>query len=216
MKLELSNEEIHLLPEKAFYWPKEKILGLSDVHIGKAESLQSFGIPIPSGPHLEDLANLEKLIEKTQAKSVFVLGDWIHQKNSWSPNILKDLDTFFNKHKNLNWTLLIGNHERGSIEYLKKYPFKIIEDAYAKPPFLFTHGHLQARAENLFQIQGHIHPVIRIKEGSTRLRLPCFVLDQNSLTLPSFGSLTGGYEVSHQKNRRFFATAEKTVFEVPY
>lgn len=216
MKLEIIKEEIHLLPEKAFFWPKEEMIGLSDVHLGKAESLQDYGIPVPSGSHLEDLTTIGKLIERTKANKVFILGDLIHQKNSWTTNIVSDLTSFFKNYKKINWTLLIGNHEKGSIEYLKQFPIQLIENDFEYFPFLLTHGHNNSeKKKHLFRIQGHVHPVIQIRDGSTKLRLPCFVLEKNSLTLPSFGTLTGGFEVAKTKGRRMFATTNESVLEIP-
>lgn len=82
MKLDLNNEAVELLPEKAFYWAQENILAFADVHIGKAESLQKLGIPMPTGPHLEDLARIDRMIKKTRAKRIFMLGDFIHSRTS--------------------------------------------------------------------------------------------------------------------------------------
>ncbi len=64
-------------------------------------------------------------------------------------------------------------------------------------------------------MEGHTHPVIRVRKGSTRLRLPCFVLDENKLTLPSFGAWTGGFEIQQAAHRKIFAIANFDVFEVP-
>lgn len=213
MKLNIEHEEIHFLAQKAFYWPKEKLLGLSDLHIGKAESLQKAGLPIPSGSHLNDLNRLANLISATQAQNVFILGDFIHQKSSWTENIQFDLKDFFKNHQKINWSLLIGNHDKGSKNFLSSLPFEIFENDTQKGPFLFTHGHSQKEGK-VFTVQGHIHPVIRIDEGSTKLRLPCFVLSPMSLVIPSFGELTGGYEITPKRKDRIFAVAGKEIFEI--
>lgn len=215
MNVTLANEEIELLPEKAFYWKKESLLGFSDVHLGKAESLQSYGIPVPSGSHHEDLKKISNLIEKTNAKKIVILGDFIHQKNSWTAELLNDLKLFFKAHDHVEWILLIGNHERGSISQLQQLPFHIVENDLNIGPFLLTHGHTQDAAAKNFQIQGHVHPVVKLEQGSTRLRLPCFVVCENSLTLPSFGSLTGGYEMKPNPKQKVYAVTSSSVFFVP-
>ena len=213
MKLNIEHEEIHFLAEKAFYWPKEKLLGLSDLHVGKAESLQKLGLPIPSGTHLNDLNRLSQLIKFTHAERVFILGDFIHQRSSWAENIQSDLKGFFSTHHYVEWNLLVGNHDKTSIPLLKNFPFKLFDRETQIGPFLFTHGHSKYEGK-VFTIQGHIHPVIRIDEGSTKLRLPCFVLRPMSLVIPSFGELTGGYEITPHKKDRIFAVAGKEIFEV--
>ena len=215
MKITARGEEIHLLPEKAFFWPKEKILGFSDVHLGKAESFQKMGIPLPSGEHLEDLENISNLIESTGATRVFILGDLVHAKSSWTENIERSLDQFFEKHKLIEWNLLLGNHERGSLKKLEGFPIQLMPEHHRIGDIIFSHGHLEMNeGESAFQIAGHVHPVTVLHEGSVRLRLPCSVFEEDYLILPSFGKLTGGYEVRNKKNQRLFAVAGSEVFEV--
>ncbi len=65
MKLNIAHEEFELLWQKAFFWPKESVLGLSDIHIGKAESFQKMGVPLPSGSHINDLVRISELVSQT-------------------------------------------------------------------------------------------------------------------------------------------------------
>ncbi len=220
MKITVQNEDLHLLSKKAFFWPREKILGFSDVHLGKAESFQQWGVPLPSGEHQQDLANISSLIHETEATRVFILGDLVHHKSSWTENIHRDLTDFFQKHSSTEFNLLLGNHERGSIPELKNYPLELMPEDHQIGKIRMSHGHEAGhfkpdQKESSFQICGHIHPVVLIREGSVRLRLPCFVLGENSLILPSFGTLTGGFEIKPKKDQRIFAVAGPEVFEVP-
>ncbi len=214
MILELANEEIFLDHERALAWPDQKILALSDVHLGKAESFQAAGIPLPSGDHLEEFQRLETLIAKHGIQKVFILGDLIHQKTSWSADLLKDLKDFFNRNNMIEWHLLIGNHERGSMEFLKQLPLKLHEEDLEISPFVFTHGHKQHES-SLFEIRGHIHPRIQLKQGPLSLNLPCFWLEKNRFTLPSFGQMTGGFKIKAAKKDRVFGVGESSVFEIP-
>ena len=69
---------------------------------------------------------------------------------------------------------------------------------------------------NHFNICGHIHPVVKIPDGrNTSLRLPCYHLRENILTLPSFGSFTGGHVIKPNKADRFFVDHMGKVIEVP-
>jgi len=213
VKLQIENEDIELLSEKAFFWPRVSLLGLSDVHLGKAESFQSLGIPLPSAAHVEDLKNIEKLVKKTNPKKVIILGDWIHHRSGWTPELQEELKGFFARQTAVEWTLLIGNHERGSLQQLAQFPMKLQEESLEVGPFLLTHGHLETKSQK-FQIQGHFHPVITLREGPLKMRLPCFVLQKKSLLLPSFGSLTGGHEFKTTAKDRVFAVTPSDVFEV--
>lgn len=213
MRISVMNESLELLPERAFLWRKRNLLGFSDVHLGKAESLQAMGVPVPSSVHQEDLDRMTALIQKHCIQEVLILGDWIHKKNSWTEDLLLKLHDFFQLHQNIKWTLLIGNHERGSMDYLKLFPLNIVEDELHLEPFTFSHGHTETQGE--FTIQGHVHPVVSLKEGPIRLRLPCFVLEEDSLLLPSFGTFTGGHEILRKNSQKVFAVTQKSIFEVP-
>ncbi|WP_295901970.1 ligase-associated DNA damage response endonuclease PdeM [uncultured Bdellovibrio sp.] len=213
MKITVANEDIELLPEKAFFWQAEHLLGISDVHLGKAESYQAAGVPLPSGNHRVDLERISYLIQKYHIEKVVVLGDWIHNKFSLSEVVVRDFREFFAVHEHVHWTLLLGNHEYGAHEILKGLPFHLVEEEIEMGPFLMTHGHKNPRS-HLFQIQGHTHPLVLLHEGPLRLKLPCFVLERKCLTVPAFGSLTGGYTVRPRAGSRIFAVSDSEVFEV--
>ncbi|WP_413557151.1 ligase-associated DNA damage response endonuclease PdeM [Bdellovibrio sp. HCB209] len=213
MIIQAAQQSIELLPEKAFVWKSEKLLGLSDLHLGKAESYQAAGVPLPSGGHREDLDRLSDLIHHHHIKKAVILGDWIHNRFSLSEFVVRDFLSFFAAHENVEWTLLLGNHEKGSDEILRNMPFHFVEEELTIGPFLMTHGHKNPHSP-LFQIQGHIHPIVNIHQGALRLKLPCFVLDSNSLTIPAFGSMTGGFTIKPQLNRRILAIGHGEIFEV--
>ena len=59
-------------------------------------------------------------------------------------------------------------------------------------------------------ICGHVHPVIRLQSAIDSLRLPCFYHEYplQRLTLPAFGSFTGGYEVTIGKGHTAYIMIE--------
>ncbi len=220
LSIEIRGETIHLLPEKAFYWPGARILGFSDLHLGKAESLQKFGIPLPSAVHSEDFRQIARLIETWQPEQIFILGDFIHQKNSWTDELFQSIGSFLTDYQHIRWTLILGNHERGSLPILEQLPMTLAKNSLEDAPFAFTHGHLELAtstsegASPLFAIEGHTHPVLSLSDGPLKLRFPCFELSEEHLLLPSFGVLTGGFEIPLLNKNRYFAVSEKDIFEV--
>ncbi|WP_413587067.1 ligase-associated DNA damage response endonuclease PdeM [Bdellovibrio sp. HCB274] len=213
MIIQAAQQSIELLPEKAFVWRAQHLLGLSDLHLGKAESYQHAGVPLPSGGHREDLDRLSDLIHRHSIRRVVILGDWIHNRFSLSEFVVRDFHSFFAAHPQVEWTLLLGNHEKGSHEILKNMPFHFVEEELAVGPFLMTHGHKNPNSP-LFQIQGHLHPVVNIHQGALRLKLPCFILERQALTIPAFGSMTGGFPVKASSSKRIFAIGHDEIFEV--
>lgn len=212
MTIDVAGETIILLPERAFFWPSRSLLGFSDVHLGKAHSLQRAGIPISAEAHREDLLTIASLVRKWQPSEIVILGDFIHQKDSWSDSLINQLHAFFREFAFICWTLILGNHERGSERFLKEFPIQIVREYLTLGPLTFTHGH-EKRSEG-FQIEGHVHPTVRLLSGPVKLRLPCFALEEGRLLLPSFGTLTGGFDITAGKNEKIFAITPKEVFEV--
>lgn len=213
MKVTIASETIEFLPERAFFWPTEKLLGFSDVHLGKVESYQKLGIPVPTGAHQEEFERIENLINKFHPKKILILGDWIHQKESWTQELFLAMKDFFESYQQIHWILLMGNHDRGSKAYFQQFPIEIADESYQIGPFLFTHGH-QPNTGKLFLIEGHVHPVITLRDGPLKMRFPSFVLSKDRLLIPSFGQLTGGFEIPKKSSNRIFAVTQKEVFEV--
>jgi DNA ligase-associated metallophosphoesterase len=211
LKISVCGEDLVLRPENALWWPSQSLLALSDVHLGKAQSLRREGINIPVESGTSDLAKLETLLTTTLAKRVLFLGDLIHHRDSWTPDFLERLADFFNFNDDIRWELILGNHERGSLKYLERLPLQISEDQKIGP-FTFTHGHKGSDGD--FSISGHVHPVVNLKKGPLQMRLRCFVLNEDQLILPSFGQWTGGFEIKPKQNSRIFAIAGADIFEI--
>lgn len=217
--LRFGGEDFHLLPDRALFWPRESVLVLSDVHLGKAETLQGLGIPIPAGDHLVDLDRIAVLLRATHATRVVILGDLIHQKRGLTDELLDLLHRFLSFMSSVDFTLILGNHERGAAEILSELPMRVLREDLRIGAVNFSHGHEHEEEEgpsgdeSLLTVQGHLHPVTTLKDGSTKLRLPCFWLSGNRLVLPSFGVLTGGMEIKPGRKDRVFVAAGDHVFE---
>ena len=70
--------ELHLLPERALWWPQGQTLFIADLHMGKAASYRALGQPVPGGTTQENLDRLSALIEKHSPQQVIFLGDFLH------------------------------------------------------------------------------------------------------------------------------------------
>ena len=74
----LAGESVELLAERAIHWPGGHTLFVADVHLGKAAAFRAGGVAIPRGATAHDLARLDGLIERTRARRLVVLGDFLH------------------------------------------------------------------------------------------------------------------------------------------
>ena len=210
-EINLFNNRLRLLDDKALYLPDEEALLVSDVHLGKAESFQSFGIPVSSQINAENLDRLRSLIQQTQAKNLFILGDLFHSKHSLVPEVLIGWDSFL-KETAAKVCLIVGNHDRRLVSALPPLSMDSQIDAVKVGSFLLSHEP-EVQHNAALNICGHIHPVVKLRSHTDSLRLPCFLLEkkQRRLTLPSFGEFTGGYEVILTENTCAYLACEGDV-----
>ena len=94
-----------------------------------------------------------------------------------------------------------GNHD-GDHQRSLPDSWKVHSNALELGPFVLLHQSSEEKDAD-FQICGHVHPCVKIGDGRDKLRLPCFALKSKLLLLPSFGELTGGYELLPQEWETF-------------
>ncbi|CAK6691350.1 ligase-associated DNA damage response endonuclease PdeM [Synechococcus sp. CBW1107] len=184
-------QRLELLAAKALWDPRQELLLLADLHLGKAETFQSHGIALPSDGDAGTLNALLTLAHRWRPREVVVLGDLIHSRIGLTTELRQKLRAL-PQLLGCPLRLIGGNHERGSwIEGLPQEP------ATARGGLWLSHGPEDlppAGSADLLHVCGHLHPVALIGDRSDRLRLPCFSFNPGGgrLVLPSFGQLTGG------------------------
>lgn len=210
LELNIGEAKLHLLPEKAIFIENQQTLLVADVHLGKSETFQNFGIPIPSYVNKLSLDRLQSLCYKLDAKHLIVLGDLFHSKYALSDEVLCLWQSFL---ANISTTvrLLIGNHDRHLIAQLNSSQLTCITHPIHMDCLILSHE--PCEQHGYLNLHGHLHPCVRIKTKLDDLRLPCFYLNRlkNSLTLPSFGEFTGGFEIELEENAIAYAIANDTV-----
>ncbi|MEB3199606.1 MAG: ligase-associated DNA damage response endonuclease PdeM [Synechococcaceae cyanobacterium] len=181
---------LELLAERAVRDPLQDLLLLADLHLGKAETFQAHGIPLPSDGDATDLGRLIALAQRWRPRQVIVLGDLIHGRLGLTPRLRQALREL-PQQLGCPLRLIGGNHERGS--WLEGLPQ---EPSLALGPLWLSHA--PEPRPGLLNVCGHVHPVACVGGGADRLRLPCFAFRraEDCLVLPAFGHLTGGHPCS--------------------
>lgn len=209
MRITHHGHEIDLLGERAVFLPKTSTLVLSDVHLGKATTFQSQGIPVPGGDDLNDLTRITRLLKSTKANQLVIAGDLLHSPFGTSPELVESLNKWLEQCP-ASMTLVCGNHDQRSF---RTHPMESVPDLEFDGLRII---HDPDEADDRPAICGHLHPVIRIREKPRRsLRSPCFWLHGNSLVLPSFGTFTGGHPIQPAEGDRVFAPFNEKVVELP-
>ena len=200
-----------LHPEAAVFLEETGDLVVADIHLGKAAAFRARGIPVPEGDTERDLVRLGNLVQETGARRLIVAGDLFHAPAGVTPEIEACVDAFLTK-LDVPLVLVGGNHDAK----LRRLPSGLASvPSFEAAGIRIVHDPADVEGPE-FHIAGHLHPVVRIKDGKrTSLRLPCFLLRGNLLVLPSFGSFTGGAAIDPQPGDRAFTPLRDRVVEVP-
>ena len=188
-EFKLGDASLTALPSGCLWWAAEKLLCVSDMHLGKSSRFarREGGLLPPFETH-ETLSRLADEIARLDPKRVICLGDSFDDLQALDEVEQSDLNALYSMIAGREWIWIEGNHEAGPTEisgtHLKEY---------AKGSIVFRHIY---ETSDQSQISGHYHPKGRIAAGGTARSAPCFVVDQTHAIMPAFGTYTGGLKVS--------------------
>lgn len=208
--LTVGQVQLRLLPQRAVYIESLKLLLVSDVHLGKAETFQQYGLPVSSQVNQATLQRLEALCTQYQPDGLWILGDLFHGREGMADGVIDAWLRFLHRTQ-VSAHLILGNHDRPLQDTLTQLSVECFVEAVEVEGVLFSHE--PEVDPTRLNICGHIHPCFRLSMGCDRLRLPCFHWQprQQRLTLPSFGEFTGGYNVTLAAGEMAYVVADGAV-----
>ena len=210
---EIAGERLVLLAERAAYWPARKTLFVADFHLGKAASFRAAGIPLPSGTTSENVERLGRAIDRTGARHVVFLGDFLHSAEGRAARTLERFGVWRAQRHSVALTVVRGNHDRKAGDPPGEWDVACIEEGEALGPFVLNHEPRPSAAG--YALAGHIHPAVRLSgDGDDSLRFPCFWFGKRHGVLPAFGAFTGSAVVRPRPGDRVFVIAEEEVVRV--
>ena len=177
----LNGQSLSALPSGALHWPAQNLLCVSDLHLGKSERMaRRGGALLPPYEVTDTLTKLDADIAAYNPKTVICLGDSFDDTAA--------AETLTEAHRlwllrlmaGRHWIWIAGNHD----------PAPLGLDGTDRAEFMLetlTFRHI-AEPGATAEISGHYHPKARIKSRSR----PCFLLGQNRLIMPAYGTYTGG------------------------
>lgn len=209
MNIQIKNQTLTLLSERALFWQNEQVLVLGDLHIGKVMHFRKNGIQVPATIVHEELERFVQLVHATQPKLIIIVGDLFHhQLNSewelWT-QMLKSIPK-------VPIRLVRGNHD-----VLPAYIFKAqqikVSTAYLSEPFVFTHEPLPNT--QYYNITAHVHPAVMLGgKAQQRLRIPCFYFTPEYAILPAFGAFTGTFVIQPAAADQVFGIANQSIIQL--
>jgi DNA ligase-associated metallophosphoesterase len=214
LPVQWAGELLHLLPERALWWPGASVLFIADLHIGKAATYRALGQPVPGGTTQQNLARLDALIASHAPRHIVFLGDFLHAAQARTAQVLAALEAWRATHAAIAMTLVRGNHDSRAGDPPVALAIDVVDEPFLLGPFACCH-HPQSHATH-FVLAGHLHPVCRLYgPGRDSVRLPCFASDARQAVLPAFGEFTGGWLMETAPQRRFYAVGGETVWALP-
>jgi DNA ligase-associated metallophosphoesterase len=210
--IEVGGEQLILLPQKAVFWPRERMLVIADIHFGKAAAFRSWGIPVPRGTTSENLHALDDLIMMTAAEHVLFLGDFLHARAAHAAGTQAAMLAWRQRRCELVLTLVRGNHDKHAGDPAEQLGIDLVDEPYTVGPLSFCH-HPDIAAPG-YVLAGHVHPVYVLATRFDALRLPCFVAGPQRMILPSFGSFTGGHALRPEADERIWVSSGEAVHSV--
>ena len=212
--LTIAGEEVRLLPERALFWPRACTLVVADVHWGKAATFRAAGIPIPGGTTGEDLARLDRAVQRTGARRLVVLGDLFHARaGRIATRTLATLRAWREQASRMEIQLIRGNHDRHAGDPPDDLRINCVNAPAFVPPFVLRHQ--PEPSPEGYTLAGHVHPGLVVSGPALqRERLPCFLVRPGVMLLPAFGSFTGSSPVYPESEDQAFVVADGEVLRV--
>lgn len=178
--LSLCGAALTALASGALWWPSERCLVVSDLHLGRSERYaRRAGALLPPYEVEETLARLDADIAATGARMVICLGDTFDDLQAAElsePHALWLARLMAGR----RWVLIEGNHDPGPVALGGEHRAEL-----TLGPLTFRHIAVPGAAG---EVSGHYHPKARIAGQARR----CFLADAARLILPAYGTFTGG------------------------
>ncbi|MFV2051696.1 ligase-associated DNA damage response endonuclease PdeM [Aliiroseovarius sp. YM-037] len=183
----LRGAKLTALPSGALWWSDERLLCVSDLHLGKSDRMaRRGGALLPPYEVQDTLAKLDAAIAATRPTTVVCLGDTFDDLAA--ADSLREDDRMWISRlaAGRRWIWIEGNHDPGPIQFGGEHL-----QTLSVGPLQFRH--IAAKGATA-EVSGHYHPKAALpRRGVTR---PCFLIDDARLILPAFGTYTGGLKTS--------------------
>ncbi|MET4575519.1 ligase-associated DNA damage response endonuclease PdeM [Ottowia thiooxydans] len=205
LEIDVAGEAMIALSGRALYWPRERMLMIADLHLGKSDTFRAFGIAVPQAVQRHDLMRLNHLLQEVQPRSLVVLGDFVHGRIVGDDTRLA-WSHFRNAHRDVDLILTRGNHDR-SINAADWQLDQVVSFVQVGPVLLSHEPKFPVALapEHFLNVHGHVHPIF--KAPGWRRALPALVQEGTQLVLPAFSAFTAGM-TCHSSSSRVWVFAE--------
>ena len=207
-------QTLWLSAARCVFWEEEKVLIVSDLHLGKSGHFRKSGIGIPQNIYKKDLQTLFSQIQFFHPEKILIAGDMFHSTANKELNFFSKWRKDFSQ---IEFLLIKGNHDILPKRFYNETLIKVIENKLSLGKFCFTHDITSFCEDDdrLFTFSGHIHPGIKMQGiASQSLMLPCFYFSKKYAVLPAFSAFTGLTKIPPAPTDAVFALVENDVIRI--
>jgi DNA ligase-associated metallophosphoesterase len=194
----------------ALYWPEERLLVISDLHLEKGSSFAMRGVLLPPYDTASTLERLAGALSRHAVRTVVALGDNFHDQNGPARLAATDRAKLLELQRGRDWVWIAGNHDPDPADRIGG----VFARALALGPLVFRHE--PTAQASLGEIAGHLHPVARVSRRGRTLTRRCFASDRTRMVMPAFGAYTGGLNIRHAAFVKAFGSLAFTAHLLGY
>lgn len=197
-------QRLEARPSGALLWPEERLLCVSDLHLGKsARAARRWGVQLPPYDVEDTLARLEAEIAATDPATVLCLGDSFDDLRAAREMSDAAQDRLLTLQAGRRWIWAEGNHDPGPVEIGGTHLAELTLRG-------LTFRHI-ARPGATGEISGHYHPKAAVRTRARTITRPCFLVDAARIVMPAFGTYTGGLRSSDPALDRLMGPEAKAI-----
>ncbi len=186
----------------ALFWPEERLLVVSDLHLEKGSSFAVRGVLLPPFDTAATLLKLSAVVARYAPRTVIALGDSFHDRKAHERLSSDNLDLLDALRLGRDWIWIAGNHDPD----LPRDLGGVIAAEVSIGPVVFRHEPTGAAGE----IAGHLHPKARVSARGRSVERRCLATDGTRAVMPSFGAYTGGLNIRDDAFAAVFETPSFT------
>jgi len=204
-----ADQTLCALGSGALWWPDQKLLCVSDLHLGKSERIARRGGPtLPPYDSRDTLTRLAGDIARTSPDTVICLGDSFDDLDASAAMDPAEKLNIAALQAGRHWIWIQGNHDPGPIEMGGTHLSE-----YSLGSLTFRHiAQLDAQAE----VSGHYHPKACLKARGRSITRPAFLVDHTRLILPAYGTYTGGLRSSDRVLNALMGNRARAILTGPH
>ena len=193
-------------PRGALFFPHDRLLVVSDLHLEKGSSLARRGMLAPPYDTASTLGVLAAVLDHHKPDIVISLGDSFHDATGATRLPAPYRQALNGMIAGRDWYWIAGNHDPDAPHDL---PGRSVSEL-SFGNLLFRHEPAGVAQDG--EIAGHLHPGARIVRRGRSIRRPCFACDGRRLIMPAFGAYTGMLNIRDRAYAGLFAAGDLTAY----